>query len=386
MGGMADTPLNVDTMLQHLGEEEHIMGAVVPPIFQNSLFVFEDCATFSTAHDHTKGKKHVYSRVGNPTVDVVNVKVAALEHTEKAMVFGSGMAAISTAIMSCVKSGSHVVAVDTCYGPTKQFLRDYLPRFGITTTFVTGGTEEVLAAIQENTTLLYLESPSSIVFWMQDLEPICTEAHKRGVKVAIDNSYSDGLFLNPADHGVDIVLHSATKYLCGHSDVVAGALACSAEHMELMMRDEIPLFGSILHPFPAWLMLRGLRTLRVRLKQHQIVGNEVAHWLLGHSRVTRVNHIGLDNHPQADLVKKYMKGSGGLLSFEVKDADKDSMWRIVDRCQVFQRGVSWGGFESLITCMEYAPMNWETPRWVVRVYCGLEDPADLIADLEQALQ
>lgn len=382
---MSEGPFKVETMLQHLGEDEHIKGAVVPPIFQNSLFVFESCEEFAQSMQPVP-PKHVYSRVGNPTVDIVNAKVAALEHHEAGMVFGSGMAAISTAIMSCVKTGAHVLAVDTCYGPTKQFLKDYLPRFGVTATFVEGvDPQQVIDAIQENTTLIYLESPSSIVFWMQDYEPICQEAHRRGIKVAMDSSYSAGILQNPTDFGVDLVLHSATKYLCGHSDVVAGALACSREHMDKIIVDELSLFGSILHPFPAWLMLRGLRTLAVRLKQHEQTGNEVAHWLLGHPKVGRVNHIGLDCHPQASLVKKYMRGSGGLLSFELKDCTKELAWQIVNRYQLFQRGVSWGGFESLGICAEYAPMNWEAPRWVFRLYCGLEDSGDLIRDLEQAL-
>ncbi|MCE9558018.1 MAG: aminotransferase class I/II-fold pyridoxal phosphate-dependent enzyme, partial [Armatimonadetes bacterium] len=322
----------------------------------------------------------------NPTLNILEKKVAALEHCDRAKIFGSGMAAISAAIMSCVKTGAHVVCVDTCYGPTKQFLRDYLPKFGVSVTFIEGcDPEHVIDAFETNTTLLYLESPSSILFMVQDLETLCTAAHERGIKVAIDNSYSSPIFQTPADFGVDIVLHSATKYLSGHSDVVAGALACSQEHFSAMLDNEISLFGGAIAPLPAWLMLRGLRTLPIRMKAHQEAGNIVANWLRIQPRVVRVNHIGFEEHPQREWIQKQMSGSAGLVSFELDEPGLEPVRKFLDALKVFQMGVSWGGFESLAVPVEMHPIGWSEPRIVIRLYCGLEAPEDLLEDLAQAL-
>lgn len=384
---MSDPPPSIEWILQHLGEEDPVLGAVTPPIFQTSLFVFENCEDFARSFDYTGegAGLYNYSRIANPTVDLVCRKIAALEHCEEAIVFGSGMAAISAAILSQVEAGAHVVAVDTCYGPTRQFIADYLPRFGIDHTFVTGSdADAVLDAIRPTTKVLYLESPSSIVFRIQDFATICGAAREKGVTTIADNSYSSPVFQTPHDFGVDMIVHSATKYLSGHSDVVSGALATDRERMKRIMLGELPLLGAILPPFPAWLLLRGLRTLAVRMQASQVRGNAVATYLSSRPRIERVFHVGLPTHEDRTLVEKQMRGSTGLLSFMPECQKKDRIFAFADALKVFRLGVSWGGHESLCVPLPYHPIDWSEERWLIRLYCGLESPADLVADLEQA--
>lgn len=374
------------TLLQHFGEEEKPHRAVAPPIFQTSLFVYDSCEEFWHAMAETPGgPPYHYSRIGNPTLDIVEKKVALLERTESAKVFGSGMAAISVAIMGEIEQGSHVVAVDTCYGVTKFMFDQFLPKFGVTTTYVDGLTpESVLDAIRPETSLVYLESPSSIVFRLQDLEAICRGCREKGVTTIFDNSYASPIYQTPSEFGIDLVVHSATKYLSGHSDITAGVIASSNERIDRLIRKEIAIFGSLLAPFPAWLMLRGIRTLPLRLRRHEESANIVAAWLEGRPEVEQVRHVGLPSFDQRALFCKQMRGSGGLFSFVPKNQDRAAITRFVDALQLYQIGVSWGGFESLAVLIEMQPIGWEKPTQVVRLYCGLEDPKDMIRDLERA--
>lgn len=374
-----------ETLLQHIGEEEKILGAVVPPIFQNSLFVFDDLETFrGQPTQEAWPPPYFYSRIANPSMDVAERKIAFLERTERAKVFGSGMGAISCAIMSCVASGSHVVAIDTCYSNTRTMLSDYLPRFGVDTTFVDGRCpSDVLDALRPETSLIYLESPSTFFFYLQDIEAITKVAREKKIKTILDNSYATPLFQTPAEMGVDLVVHSATKYLGGHSDIVAGVLCGNDQDLFSIYKNEMVIFGSGLSPFPAWLLTRGLRTLPLRIKQHEAAGNAVASWLEKSPHVARVYHVGLKTYPQRELFKKQMRGSTGLLSFEPAFQTEEAVTRFVNGLDVFQLGVSWGGFESLVVPAQ-KPGPDGSPKWVIRLYCGLEDPRDMVADLEQA--
>lgn len=376
-----------ETILSHFGEEEKIQGAVVPPIFQNSLFTFPNMQEFMDAGPKANREEaYVYSRVGNPTVTVAERKIARLECTESCRVFGSGMAAISSAVMSAVESGAHCVVVDTCYGPLRQFLTDYLPRFGVSTTFVDGADAcELIDAIRPDTKLVYLESPGSLIFRLQDIEKIATYCREKGITTAIDNSYASPIFQQPAKLGIDMVVHSATKYLGGHSDITAGVVAGSAQRLEKMTGEEIALFGTLIAPFPSWLLTRGLRTLAIRMKRHEESGNAVAAFLEEHPKVQRVHHVGLASFPQRELFVKQMQGSTGLLSFEPKCQDRDKIYAFVEALDIFQIGVSWGGFESLSVPIEMHPIAWSDKRWIVRLFIGLESPRDLIADLDQAM-
>jgi cystathionine beta-lyase len=378
-------PLAKETLLQHLGEEEKIKGAVAPPIFMNSLFVFPNQADFDATSSCFVDKQGYYSRVGNPSLEIAEKKIAMLEGTESCRLVGSGMAAITTAIMSCVVSGSHIVVVDTCYGPARDFIVSYLKPFGVTHTFVDGrSTEAVLGAITSETTMVYLESPSSVVFRLQDLEAIAGACRAKGITTVCDNTYATPLYQQPHALGIDIIVHSVTKYLGGHSDVVAGAICCSRARMDRIVKQEIALFGSILNPFGGWMVTRSLRTLKLRLKAHEATGNTIAKWLEAQPWVDVVHHVGSATFPQNELYRKQMQGSGGLLSFEPKNQDRKASERFVDALEIFGLGVSWGGFESLSVQFPYKPMDYPTARQVVRLFCGLEDPDDLIADLDQA--
>lgn len=373
------------TILQHLGESRPAGSPITPPIVQTSLFVFDTCEQLWEAQAESFGPPYAYSRISNPTNDIAERKIAALEGTERCKLYGSGMGAISAAIMSCVGAGAHIVVLDTCYGPTKQFIAEYLPRFGITSTFVDGSSaESFLDAIKPETTCVYLESPGSILFRLQEVTEICRECQNRGITTIFDNSYSTPMFQQPAGLGADIVVHSATKYLAGHSDLCAGALCTSADRMKRIVDQETALFGAALGPFPAWLLLRGLRTLHLRMAWAQTSGNAIADFLSGRNEVEAVIHVGRGSERDRSLFAKNMSGSTSLLSFVPRFQDMDKVKRFVEALELFQIGVSWGGFESLCVPIYCQPMDWSEPRWVIRLYCGLEDSKDLAADLAQA--
>jgi cystathionine beta-lyase/cystathionine gamma-synthase len=228
------------TVVAHLGENRELQrGAVTPPIFQNSLFTFPTCEDRGRKWVSPDADTYDYTRVSNPTTDIAEAKIAALEGGAKARCFGSGMAAISAAILSCVKAGDHVVALETAYGPTRQFLSDYLVRFGISVTYIDGAEPQEWAdAILPNTTLFYLESPSSVIFKQQDLRAVTSIAKANNIATILDNSWATPIFQNPLLFGIDLVLHSATKYLGGHSDIVAGVVIGNEERMKKMQAEE----------------------------------------------------------------------------------------------------------------------------------------------------
>lgn len=386
MGSHGD--LGADTLIQHLGEEVHHLGAIAPPVFQASNFLFPSVEAYHSAQTSFTGDPpYVYSRVSNPTVDLAEHKIAALEGTERCRVTGSGMSAITLALMSLLTKDSHVVAVDTCYGPVKSLLDEYLPRFGISVTYVDGlCVEDMIDAIRPETKALYLESPSTFVFRLQDLRAISAAAKEKGVATFIDNTYATPLFQNPAELGIDYVLHSASKYLGGHSDIVAGAICATEARMRPILQYEINLVGSALAPFSAWLLIRGLRTLPVRLRRHQESGNAVAAFLEDHPDVDRVHHVGLPSFPQKALRDSQMKGAGGLLSFEPKRQELEYVKRFTNALKLFGLGVSWGGFESLVVPVETQPLGYPEKRWVIRLFTGLEDVNDLVTDLKRAFE
>lgn len=367
----------------HVGDEyAQFHGAIVPPIYQNSLFVQP------TEVNGVTGSDYVYTRVANPTTDIAERKIAALEGADGALCFSSGMAAITSAILHFTRAGSHIVLVGTAYGPAMRFIRDYLAeRFGVTHTLVVGNDlAEIEAAICEKTTLIYLESPSSGVFMMQDIAEVAKIAKKHGVGTVIDNTYATPLHQQPLRHGIDIVVHTASKYLGGHSDIIAGALAARREIVESIQSKERELVGAIMDPHQAWLLIRGIRTLPIRLRQHEKSGKKVAAFLERHPKVKRVFDPGSETYGQKELFDKYLSGTNGLISFVPCGSEAD-VEAFMGRLHVFQRGVSWGGFESLVT-----PIGWSeeaerygVPKNLVRIHVGLEDVDTLIADLDAAL-
>jgi cystathionine beta-lyase len=376
-----------DTRLAHFGEEAKYDGAVVPPLFANSLFVFDKTEDLQRSLTETHaGAPYVYSRVSNPTLDLAERKIADLEGTEAAKMVGCGMAAITDAVFSCVQAGSHVVLPDTAYGPARELVTKYLARFGVTHTLVDGSdAQEVVDAFRPETTLCYLESPTSAVFQVQDVAAITKVARERGITTAIDNTYATPLCFRPIEHGVDLVCHSATKYFSGHSDTTGGVVCGTREHIDRITRNEVSLLGNASSPFAAWLITRGLRTLKLRLDRHRESANRIAAWMETRPEVARVHHVSLDSHPQKDLYARQFSGSTGLFSFEPANQDLQAVRTFCDALRLFGRGISWGGFESLVVPIRVSGKSFPEPRWVVRLFIGLEDPEDLRADIEQAL-
>ncbi|MCS6830907.1 MAG: PLP-dependent aspartate aminotransferase family protein [bacterium] len=380
MSGHSDHP-SFEDICTHWGEDpERYLGSVVPPIFQNSLFSAPNVDIRSR-----KTGRYIYTREANPTTDILNAKLAALEGAEEARCFASGMAAISAALMSQLRNGDHVVCVRHVYYPARTLLQDYLKRFGVEVSFVRGtDVEDFEQALRPNTRVFYLESPTSINLWLQPIEAVCALARERGVITIIDNTWATPIFQRPVQMGVDIVVHSASKYLGGHSDVLAGVVCTSRRHIEAIHR-EMSLIGGILDPFAGWLVLRGLRTLPTRLRQHQQNAMQVAQWLCEHPAVHNVLYPGLPSHPQHELARCQMSGFSGLFSFTLKRNSREAAVSVVDALKVFRIGVSWGGYESLALPMLIEDYDGQQ-RWGLRVHIGLEQPESLISDLERALR
>ena len=382
---------NIAYIINHLGEEEHPLEAVSPPIVQTSNFVFPDIKTMR-ARLARESEEPFYTRGVNPTVKVLRQKLAALEGTEDALVFASGSAAIAAAVMSEVAQGDHVICIEKPYSWTNKLLGTYLKRFGVSVTFVDGrDVQNFKNAILPNTRLIYLESPNSLTFEMQDLEAVAKLAREHGITTICDNSYSTPLFQQPAALGVDVVVHSATKYLSGHSDVVAGALCTTKKRIEKIFAGEFMTLGGLLPPFESWLAIRGLRTLPLRLAQSDRSAQELVKWLSGHPAIERVYYPFEKNNPQLSLAQKQMKGAGGLFSITLKTRKLEDVEAFCDTLQYFQLGCSWGGYESLqfpqaalIQAQNYSPH--EDSVATIRFYAGLEDAEVLKADLEQALE
>lgn len=378
--------LSLETLLQHLGEQDPFpYGAVNPPIVQTSLFTARTLRERNLRHGSNEFG-YTYTRTDNPTVRLAEQKIAALEGTEDALCFGSGMAAIASAILTFAESGAHVICVSTVYPPTRTLLESWLPRYGVQVSFVSGECpEEFEQALQPNTRMIYLESPSSIYFRLQDLRAVSEFARARGVLTLCDNSWATPIFQTPHALGVDLVLHSASKYLSGHSDLLAGVVAGRSEHLAQVRRTR-ELLGGILDPFGGWLLLRGLRTLPIRMERAHRSGLQVAEWLATQPPIAKVNHPGLPQHPQHALARTQMRGYSSLFSFETHPITEEQAYAFTDRLRLFRFGCSWGGYESLLLgwqCGE--PDAHGKAPWLFRIYIGLEHPDDLIRDLGGAL-
>lgn len=380
-------------ILTHLGDDyEKYYGAVIPPIFMNSLHVQKDIEGLNNL-DRFKEGNFCYGRESNPTISIVERKLAALERGTMALCFSSGMAATTSAIMAVCNANDHVICVKNIYGPTRIFLDRYCkPKFNISTTYVKGDDiSEIESAIRSNTKMIIFESPTSVVFSICDISAIAKLAKSRGIKTLIDNTYCTPLFQKPLEMGIDFVMHTATKYLGGHSDIIAGVLVSKdTKLMEHIACNERELYGSILGPMEGWLLMRGLRTLKVRLNAHQTTALQVAELLEKNSKVRKVNYPGLASHPQHDLIKKQQKGSSGLLSFELDGTFEKSV-KMCDSLEVFKTGVSWGGFESLKTMPFYkfseSEAEWfGSSRGCIRLNVGLEGSENLLSALDTALK
>jgi cystathionine beta-lyase len=383
--------MHLSEILTHLGEDrENYFHAVSPPIIQASNFTFPNLADFRKKFGNELDN-HIYSRGNNPTVQILRKKVAALEGAEDALVFSSGAGAMNTAILANVKTGDHIICVDAPYSWTNTMIAKFLPRFGVTYTFVDATKiENIAAAIQSNTTLLVLESPNSLTFEMQDLSACAQLAKQHGIITVIDNSYCSPLYQKPIEHGIDIVMHTGTKYLNGHSDVVCGVICASKGMIRKIFDLEYMTFGNILSPNDAAMVIRGMRTLPMRLKHSHESAMKITQWLEGHPKVEKVLFPFLPSFPQYELAKRQMQGCGGLFTIYLKTDSRRKVEDFFHQLQRFLLAVSWGGHESLVLPMaafyDIPGREDTTAPWnLIRFYVGLEDADWLIEDLKQAL-
>ncbi len=381
---------NLEYICAHLGEDEKLLGAVTPPVFMNSLFVFdsiEDHLNF----DGNKTNSYMYTRNANPTVELVEKKLAAIEGAEACACFASGMAAISTAILHFMKAGDHIITIKNVYGPTRTFITENLVALGMSHDFINDNdTDGIIAAITPKTKVIYLESPSSLVLEMQDLMRIVKVAKEKGIATIIDNTWAAGVYQKPFDIGIDVSVHTLSKYYGGHSDVVGGCVCASNAIMSILKPQGREIFGGILGNFEAWQVLRSLRTFPLRLEKSSQNAQRVAEYLETKNEVVRLNYPGVASYPQYELAQRQLSGCSGLMSFELNTSLEKTI-KFCNSLKLFQKGVSWGGFESLVIMPCYKLTDEEAKdrhvtRNLVRLYCGLEHVNDMIEDLENAFE
>ncbi|WP_372463313.1 trans-sulfuration enzyme family protein [Actinospica acidithermotolerans] len=375
------------TLVVHADREVHPSGAVAPPIYQSATFAADDADEFARVALEPRGKDF-YTRYGNPNHAQVAAIVAELEGTEAALVTASGMAALTTAVLALVSAGDHVIGQKSTYGGTASVLLNLLPRLGVATTLVDQGDPGAFAAaLNRNTRLILLESPSNPLLQITDLRAVADLARAHGVVTMADNTFATPINQRPAEYGIDLVWHSATKYLNGHSDVSAGVLAGPTRLLDRVW-DTAILTGAVLGPVDAWLLLRGMRTLPLRMSRHNANGQALAEALSGHRAVARVHYPGLPSHPQHDLAKCQMSGFGAVLGVELAGgyAAADAF---LGRLRHSRRAASLGGVESLAVhpAAMWRGMLSDTqiaasgvPSGLIRLAAGIEDAADLVHD------
>lgn len=384
--------MDLSEILNELGEDrEAYFNAVAPPIIQSSNFAFRETDGLRRALQDEYAT-NLYSRGQNPTVTILRKKLAALDGAEDALVFSSGNAAVFTAVFANVKAGEHIVSVDRPYSWTTRLFQNLLPRFGIATTMIDGTRiENFEQAIQPATRILFLESPNSMTFELQDLEAVARLARERGLLTLIDNSYCSPLYQRPADFGIDLSMQTATKYIGGHSDTVAGVLTGSNELIRRIFASEFLNVGAAVSPMNAWLLLRSLRTLEVRLERIASSTEQLAGYVEPHPKVERIYYPFSRSFPQYELARKQMKRAPGLFSAVLKADRVEQIETFCNSLRHFLLAVSWGGHESLVFpgCATLRPEEFDPSNFrhrLVRFYIGLEDPQLLIRDIDQAFQ
>lgn len=391
---MKQTNHGFGTIAIHAGNvKDKSYGALVAPIYQSSTFVFDDCAQGGRRFSGTEGG-FVYTRLGNPTTSMLENKLAALEGAEAAAVTSSGMGAISAVFWTICKMGAHVIADSTLYGCTYAFLSHGLTRFGVEVSFIdTADIAQVKAALKDNTVAIYLETPANPNLKIIDIRQICDIAHNfnKGIRVICDNTFATPYLQKPLAFGCDIVVHSATKYLNGHGDVIAGVALGSNDFInELKLFGIKDMTGSVISPHDAYLVLRGLKTLEIRMERHCANAKIVAKYLSQNPMVTKVYFPGLETHPGHAIAKRQMTDFGGMISFEVKGG-KEAGIKLLNNLDLCMLAVSLGDAETLIehpasmTHSTYTASELQdagVPEGLVRISVGLENPQDIIADLE----
>lgn len=376
----------LDTQLVNLGRDpKRDCGSVNPPVHRTSTVIFPDYSTF---HDYELGKNthRGYGRYGSPTTDGLEEALVALEGADHALITASGLAAITTSLLAFLNSGDHVLIPDSLYSSARQFVTKELVRFGVDVEFYEPTIGAGIAALMKPTTkVVYCESPGSLTFEMQDIPAIAKVAHEAGAVVIADNTWATPLLQKPFALGVDISIHSATKYIGGHSDLVMGAILCKSKHYAQLNRTHRNL-GACTSGDNAYLALRGLRTIAVRLKQHEAHALAVASWLETIPEVKRVLFPALPSDPGHALWKRDMTGATGLFGVELVRANDAALAAMLDGLKHFGMGFSWGGFESLVISYQPSKMRAvskvEKDATYLRLHIGLEAPKDLIADLD----
>lgn len=385
----------LSTLCVHAGEARVKPGfAITDPIFQTATYTFENTAAVLD-YVERRVQREEYGRYGNPSEKVLEQKLATMEGGEDCITFSSGMAAVANYLMAKVKSGDEIIVFDECYHRSRQFCREVLTKYGVVTHQVPAcDYEQMEAAINENTRILISESPTNPHLSVVDLERFAALGKKYGIETMIDATLATPYNVRPLEYGIDVVLHSCTKYLGGHNDLLAGAVIGSREALE-PVRDLRGVMGTNNSPFAVYLLQRGLKTFELRMERHNENGMALAQFLESHPRVEKVYYPGLPSHRDYEIARRTMRGFGGLVTFLVKDADADATARIVDSVKLPRIGPSLGGAESLIEQPIYMSYHSHTPEQrravgiydnMIRVACGLEDTDDLLADFSQALE
>jgi cystathionine beta-lyase len=375
------------TLLAHAGlkpDENH--GIVNPPVYHASTILWPSVEHMHQVHaapfDHWS-----YGRTGTPTTAAFEEAVSALEGAHRSVATPSGLAAVTVALGAFLKAGDHILVTDTVYGPTRKYCDKVLRRFGVEVTYydplIGAGIAEL---IRDTTRVVYMESPGSSTFEIQDVPAIAAAARAAGAVSMIDNTWATPLLFRPLDHGVDLSIHAATKYMVGHSDAMMGVVACRTKEQFVTVKTNGQLHGNSAAPDDLYLALRGLRTMGVRLQQHEANALEVARWLQGRPEVARVLYPALPDDPGHALWQRDFAGASGLFGVELMPVPEAAVNAMLNGMDLFRMGASWGGYESLILPIDLGPLRTAT-RWsgegpLLRLHVGLEDPADLIEDLE----
>ncbi len=377
-----------DTKLAHSGSHpEDQSGIVNPPVYHASTVDYDTVAKMKALRENPNDN-FVYGRIGTPTSSAFEEAVADLEGADRTIAVGSGLAAISAAMLAFVGAGDHVLICDSAYTPTRNLSEYFLKRFGVETTYYDPHIgAEIAKLFQDNTKVIYTESPGSHTFEIQDVPEIVGAAHKAGIKVVMDNTWAASYFFKPLDHGVDVSVQAATKYYVGHSDAMVGTISMRGDTVQPVI-DCVRVLGFNIAPDDAYLALRGMRTLSVRLKRHEKNALKVAEWLAERPEIDRVLHPALPSCPGHEIWKRDFTGSNGLFGVVFKPASEAAMAAFIDGLELFALGGSWGGYESLVlpTNVTRTVTKWSENAQSIRFHIGLEDPDDLIEDIEAGLK
>lgn len=389
-------PENVkfDTVEVHAGEPRDPYGSLIPPIYQTSTFYFDSTDdAVEACSNYAEG--FAYSRITNPSLDYMEQKLAALEHGKGAVSYASGMGAVAGALFAALQCGDHVIFTKAKYSGTEDITSDWLPRFGIEhDSFRADHLEELESLIKPNTKVIYVETPANPTMVLVDLAEVAKIAHRHGVKVFVDNTFATPYNTNPLDLGVDVVIHSLTKYIGGHGDLLGGAVISNdTEFLRQCRLGTLMHFGAVMAPFTAFLICRGIKTLGVRMRQYNENALKIARWLEADPRIETVRYPFLESNPQYDIAKKQMRGGGGMITFDVKGG-LEAGKKFINSLKLCTLAVSLGDTETLVeqaAAMTHTMIPKEVREaagitdGMIRMSVGLEDPDDIIADLDQAL-